>query len=188
MTSTRFLQISGLFLCLAALCFLMDTLLDAFAPAISPGIGALVSVFGLAGMPGFWASLGPQGQRPIALAAYFSTMLGLAGLVVLMFILNRIAPDLMQAEIGGLLAAIKPELGAILSVFALSGLLLGVALWPFPPRLRWTGIAYAIGAVLIAATQLLPPIGNAMGGILISVALANWGAGLLGGSKVPVTA
>ena len=185
MTSTRFLQISGLFLCLAALCFLLDTLLDAFAPAISPGIGALVSVFGLAGMPGFWVSLGPQAQRPIALTAFFITMLGLAGLVVLMFIINRVLPDLGQAEIGGLLTAIKPELGVILSVFAFSGLLLAAALWPFPPRLRWTGVAYAIGAILIAATQILPPIASATGGILISGALASWGAGLLGRPCVP---
>lgn len=188
MTSNRYLQVSGLFLCLSAFCFLADTTLDAYLPAISPGIGAFVAVCGLAGFPGFWSSLGPRMHQPLGLAAYFLVMLGLAGLVVVMFLFNRVTPDLTPEETGRLLTVIAPELTAIVLVFAVSALVLAAALWPMQAALRYSGLAYAAGAVLVAATPALPEWLTVVAALLVSGALLAWGVRLLPRDAVPAVA
>lgn len=176
MLPRSFHQISGLFLALSGALILIDTCLDAFAPTISPGLGALVPVFGLVGFPGFWASLNRTG--PLTNLAYVMGMLGLAGLVAIMFLANRLFPDLPPQTVGQIAGSLMEEFTVIGVVFLCSALLLLPVCWNAGNAHLSGALLYAAGAIPVSLPTLMPDWLAALGAILIGAALITWGANM----------
>lgn len=164
-------------LCLSGTAYLVDTLLDGLAVAANPGLGAFVPIFGLVGFPGFWLSL--RRTDALALVAYGLGMIGLAGLVAVTFLNNRLFPDLAPQEIGAIITAIRPEFLVIGVAFLASALLMVPACWRAGPQNRAGAALYALGAVPVSLPPLMPPALVTTGGICVAVGLLIWGAGLL---------
>ncbi len=164
-------------LCAAGLAYFADTLVDAVAPAANPGIGGFVPLMGLIGFPGFWLSLKNDG--PLSLLALVLTMAGLAGLMVVTFLMNFLFPALQGAEIGAILAVIGPHLKVIGVTFLLSALAVCAVTWRMGGQLRIGGVLYAIGAIPVSLPPLMPPLLVELGALVVGSALLVWGSGLI---------
>ena len=173
MNSDMFARLSGVMLCLAGAAYIADTVLDALAPQISPGLGALVPVFGLVGFPGFWLSL--RSRTAIALVAYLLGMLGLAGLVVVTFLGNQVFPDLTPQIAGEAAAVAGPWFLVVGVTFLLSAFLLLRVCWTAGSTNRIGAFLYAVGAIPVSLPPLMPDGLVAFGGVTVGVALLVWG-------------
>ncbi len=183
MNASRFQILSGSCLCLAGGAYLLDTALDAAFPLASPGLGALVPVFGLIGFTGFWKSLENEGQGVFGLLTYALAMAGLSGLAIVTFLFNRLAPDLSPDALGAVLNAVRTELMVIGAIFLISAVLVCIVAWKADPAKRTGALAYAIGAIPVALPPLFPEPIVTVGGISVSLGLLVWGASLLAGAK-----
>lgn len=177
MNPNTFAKLSGLMLCLSGAVYVADTILDALAPNISPGLGALVPIFGLAGFPGLWLSL--NRQTPIAIAAYLTGMFGLAGLVAVTFLGNRVFPDLPPENVGSLVSTIGPEFLVIGVTFLLSAFLMLGILWGAGIPNRIGAVLYAVGAIPVSLPPLMPDWLLVVGGVTVGAGLLAWGGNLL---------
>ncbi|TRW96890.1 hypothetical protein FNJ84_12585 [Paracoccus sp. M683] len=178
MVLSRFLYLSGIVLCLSGASYLLDTALDILAPQGNPGIGTLVPVLGLMGMPGLWLSLDRR-EDPAALAAYLLSMAGLAGLAALTFTVNRLLPDLPADQRGMIVAALGPEFTAISMTFLASAVLLCIVCWRRGGLIRLGAILYLMGAIIVGLRPFLPAALTAIDGLMIGSALLAWGWHLL---------
>lgn len=183
MNASRFQILSGSSLCLAGGAYLLDTALDAAVPLASPGLGALVPVFGLIGFTGVWKSLENEGQGVFGLLTYALAMAGLSGLVVVTFLFNRLAPDLSPDALGAVLNGVRAELVVIGMVFLISAVLVCILAWKADRAKRIGALAYAIGAIPVALPPLFPVAIVTVGGISVSLGLLAWGVSMLVGAK-----
>ncbi|MQQ09645.1 hypothetical protein GFB49_14355 [Epibacterium sp. SM1979] len=170
-------KLSGVMLGLSGLSYVLDTVLDAALPQASPGLGALVPIFGLIGFPGFWESL--RDTRFISVLAYVSGMLGLAGLVAITFLGNRVFPELAPQKVGEIVSVVKLEFLLISIVFLISALLLVVLCWRADWLKRTGALFYAAGAVPVSLTPFVSPVLVSAGGVAIGLGLGFWGLGLI---------
>lgn len=178
MISQAYRNMSGLMLCLSGALYILDTALDAFAPNLSPGLGAFVPIFGLVGLPGFLLSLQRGDPDRLSLAAYGLGMVGLCGLVSVTFLGNRLFPDLTMDEIVEVLTALRPEFLIIGLTFLSSALAMLFVSWRKGQRNRSGGVLYALGAIPVSLTPLMPEALVTLGGLSIGTGLLIWGWGL----------
>lgn len=176
MTSKPFLHLSGVALCVAGAAYFADTLLDAAAPMANPGIGGFVPLFGLIGFPGFWLSL--RNDSVLSLLAFGLTMAGLAGLMIVTFLMNFLFPALSGAEIGDLVGILGVHLKVIGVLFLISAILTCAVTWCAGRQERLGGVIYALGAVPLSLPPLMPPIMQDVGALLVGAGLLIWGTGL----------
>lgn len=173
-------KLSGLMFCLSGLIYILDTALEAFAPQASPGLGVLVPILGLVGFPGFWLSLQRGAPSGLGLVAYGMGMLGLAGLVAVTFLNNRVFADLPPEAVGQVAATIRPEFLLIGVTFLISAFLLLAASWTAHPGYRLGALLYAAGAIPVSLPPLMPGALVEIGGIAIGSGLLIWSTRLLG--------
>lgn len=181
MIHRSFATLSGLMLCLSGAAYILDTALDALAPGSSPGLGALVPVLGLVGFPGFWLSLRGGVPSALSLAAYGMGMLGLAGLVAVTFLGNRVFADLPPQTVGEVAAVIGPEFLLIGVTFLVSAFLLVPVCWTSGIFNRFGAVLYAAGAIPVSLPPLMPEGLVAAGGVAVGTGLLIWGGTLIGG-------
>lgn len=176
MISHSFRRLSGAALCVAGAAYMLDTVLDAILPpGESPGVGALVPVFGLIGFPGFLLSQRGEGREGLALAAYGATMLGMVGLVLVTFLNNGLFHNLTPEEIRPLIPKLVPVFTTTGVVFLLSAWLMLALLWRAGGLVRLSAIIYALGAIPVSLPPLMPEILLALGGFAIGAVLLFWG-------------
>lgn len=178
MVSHSFARLSGLMLCLSGGIYFLDTALDALIPRGYPGIGVLVPIFGLAGFPGFWLSLRQGVPTALSLSAYLLGMFGLAGLVAVTFLNNRVIPDVSPQVLAEVVAVIRPEFLVIGTVFMVSALLLVPLCWASSLPSRIGAILYAAGAIPVALPPLMPGWLVTSGGLAVGSGLFIWGSAL----------
>lgn len=183
MVSNWFFKISGTALILSGAAYVIDTVLDAYLPASSPGLGALVPVLGLLGFPGFWLSLKTGPRDGLALGALVLGMLGLAGLVIVTFLNNRLFPDLPPEARMQILTAIRPELLVIGLTFLASALCLLPLGLRSDRRNALGAVLYALGAIPVSLPPLMPPQLVNAGGLAVAAGLILWGIGLIVGAE-----
>jgi hypothetical protein len=171
----RFVKLSGLFLCLSGGVYILDTALDAYLPQANPGLGAWVPVFGLLGFPGFALSLRRDAPSTLWLVAYALGMLGLAGLVAVTFLNNRLFPDIQPQLVGEIVRALRLEFLVIGLSFLTSALLLVPVCWNSGPLYRTGAVLYAIGAIPVSLPPLMPDGLIVAGGIAVGTGLLIWG-------------
>lgn len=188
MISESFSKYSGVALIIAGLAYVLDTVVEAIAPSVSPGFGVIVPALSLVGFPAFWMSLRKSSHGHFANVVFVLGMVGIAGLAPVTFIMNRIVPEMPQEAAMALLASIRPELIVIGVLFLLSALLLFVLAWRSDRFTRVSAGLYALGAIPVALPPLMPPILVEIGGLAVASAMLIWGFRLVNGSALDASA
>lgn len=178
MASRLFLKLSGAALAAAGLAYFIDTALDFAAPAQNPGVGGFVPLLGLIGFPGFWLTL-KRDNEALAGLAFLLTMAGLAGLMVVTFLMNFLFPSLMGEEIGRIVALVGPYLAAVGVTFLLSALVLCAVTWRAGGQVRLAGVIYLLGAIPVSLPPLMPDYMEEVGALAVGTGLLIWGARVL---------
>lgn len=172
MISMLFLRVSAMALCLAGLFHMLDSGIDIIAPASNPGLGALVPICGLIGFAGFWLTATRQNTQ-LALLAFITGAMGLAGLVAVTFTVNRLLPDLAPQMKGQVAAALRTEFLWIGIIFLISALLICITTWHQGGLLRLGNVLYLAAAVIIGLRPFIPPSLHVLDG-LMGPALLIW--------------
>lgn len=188
MISEGFSKYSGVALIIAGLAYILDTVVEAIAPSVSPGFGVIVPALSLVGFPAFWMSLRKSSHGHLANAVFVLGMVGIAGLAPVTFIMNRIVPQMPQEAAMALLASVRPELIVIGVVFLLSALLLFVLAWRSDRLTRASAGLYVVGAIPVALPPLMPPILVEFGGVMVASAMLLWGFRLVAAGAVNASA
>lgn len=178
MAQSRFLRLSGTALLAAGMVYLLDTALDKLLPQLNPGIGALVSVLGLIGLPGLCLSLDRQ-EDPVAQLSYALLMAATAGVAALAFVANLILPGLPAEARSAVLAVAGPKFAAIGLAFLLSAALFCIVTRRANPRIRSGAMLYLLGAVIVGLRPVIPASLHVLDGVLIGGALLIWGYDLV---------
>jgi hypothetical protein len=184
-TVVRWRQLLGAVAVFSSVLYFLSDLLEAFQGGFSSA-QLWLTLIAEAAIPvvvvGLYVAQRPQIARSAAVAAgaYAYAYVYFTGTVVVALV--EATPD--YATLSERLGVWMTVHGAVMLV---AGVWLGYAVVRAGVLPRWTGIALAVGVVLVAASQGLPEGLQLLAAAVRDLGIAGMGAGVLAGAYAPVT-